>query len=81
MIMDDLQRAQHIFGPTKPLLQRLLTRLKPTSNKIEKIALLLPISQHHKKISHTFLTKKVETIADNTHVATKTCQWNEFRYG
>ena len=36
---DDVQRAMHIFGPAKPLLQGAMTRLKPISNKIEKVTL------------------------------------------
>ena len=48
---DDVQRATHIFRPAKPLLQGAMTRLKPTSNKIEKIPLLLIIHQLHKRIS------------------------------
>ena len=66
--LDDVQRAQHIYGPAKPLLQGAMTRLKPTNNKIEKIPLPLPISNQHKSISisvdffyvngHVFFTSK-----------------------
>ena len=70
--IDDHNRALHIFGPAKPLLQGEMVRMKPTSNKIEKIPLPLPISQHHQHISisvdffwvngHTFLTTKSSKI-------------------
>ena len=66
--IDDVHRADHIFGPAKPLLQGTMTRQKPTTNKIEKIPLPLPISTHHTSVSlsvdffyvngHTFFTSK-----------------------
>jgi len=66
--IDDLHRADHIFGPAKPLLQGTMIRQKPTVNKIEKIPLPLPISTHHSSLSlcidffymngHAFLTSK-----------------------
>ena len=66
--IDDVERAIHIFGPAKPVLQGTMTRMKPTNNKIEKVPLPLPITQHHSSVSisidffyvngHTFLTSK-----------------------
>ena len=66
--INDVQRATHIFGPAKPLLQGQMTRLKPTTNKIEKIPLPLPIAEHHKSVhlsvdfffvnGHAFFTSK-----------------------
>jgi len=38
--IDDLHRADHIFGPAKPLLQGTMIRQKPTANKIEKYPFL-----------------------------------------
>ena len=49
--IDDVQRAKHIYGPAKPILQGTMVRQRPTSNKIEKIPLPLPISIHHSNIS------------------------------
>ena len=37
--IDDFQRAEHIYGPAKPILQGTMTRQRPTGNKIEKISL------------------------------------------
>ena len=34
--LDDVQRARHIYGPAKPILQGTMVRQRPTSNKIEK---------------------------------------------
>jgi hypothetical protein len=66
--LDDVQGAQHIYGPAKPLLQGAMTRLKPTTNKIEKMPLPLPVSTQHKSVSlsvdffyvngHVFFTSK-----------------------
>ena len=66
--IDDVERAQHIYGPAKPLLQGAMTRLKPTTNKIEKIPLPIPVSNQHKSVSlsvdffyvngHAFFTSK-----------------------
>ena len=40
----NVHQATHIFEPAKPLLQGEIIRLKPTTNKIEKVPLPLPIS-------------------------------------
>ena len=66
--LDDIQRARHIYGPAKPLLQGAMTRLKPTTNKIEKIPLTLPVSTQHQSVNlsvdffyvngHVFFTSK-----------------------
>ena len=66
--IDDVQRAEHIYGPAKPILQGTMTRQRPTGNKINKISLPLPISTHHSSVSisvdfffvngHAFLTSK-----------------------
>ena len=49
--IDDVHRAEHIFRPAKPLLQGTMTQQKPSSTKIEKIPLPLPISIHHSSVS------------------------------
>ena len=49
--IDDVIRADHIFGPPKPLLQGQMTRLKLITNKIEKIPLTTKIAQQHTTIS------------------------------
>jgi hypothetical protein len=48
--VDDINRAELIFGTPTPLLQGKMTRVRPTKNKIEKIPLPLPIAKHHKDI-------------------------------
>ena len=66
--IDDVQRAERIYGPAKPMLQGSMIRQRPTSNRIEKIQLPLTISTHHSNVSisidfffvnrHAFLTSK-----------------------
>ena len=66
--LDDILRAEHIYGPAKPLLQGAMTRLKPANNKIEKVPLPLPVFAQHKLVSlsvdfiyvngHVFFTSK-----------------------
>ena len=51
MTLDDVLRAEHIYGPAKPLLQGAMTRLKSANNKIEKVPLPLPVSKQHKSVS------------------------------
>jgi hypothetical protein len=49
--IDDVNRAELIYGTAMPLLQGKMTRVKPTINKIEKIPLPLPISKHHHNVN------------------------------
>ena len=49
--IDDVNRAELIYGPATPLLQGKMTRVKPNTNKIEKIPLPLPISTHHSNVN------------------------------
>jgi hypothetical protein len=70
--IDDVNRAELIYGPASPLLQGKMTRIKPKTNKIEKIPLPLPISTHHSKVNlyvdffyvngHPFLSSKSEKL-------------------
>ena len=46
--VDDINRADIIYGPARPLLQGKMTRLHPPSTKIERIPLPLPIQEHHR---------------------------------
>jgi hypothetical protein len=48
--IDDINRAELIYGPPTPILQGKMTRQKPQSVKIERIPLPLPISKHHKNL-------------------------------
>ena len=66
--IDDVHRAEHIFGPAKPLLEGTMTRQRPTTNKIEKVPLPLPITTHQTNVDlsidffyvngHVFFTSK-----------------------
>ena len=48
--IDDINRATLIYGPLKPLYDGKMTRLHPTSHKIEWVPLPLPIAIHHKQV-------------------------------
>ena len=42
--IEDVHRAEHIFGPAKPLLQGAMVRSRPQANKIQKITLPIAIA-------------------------------------
>ena len=48
--IDDINRAELIYGPATPLLQGKMTRVHPPQIKIERIPLPLPIATHHKRL-------------------------------
>ena len=48
--VDDVSRAEHIYGIPAPLLQGKMTRTKPISNKIQRIPLPPPIQQQHSSL-------------------------------
>jgi hypothetical protein len=49
--IDDVNRAELIYGTATPLLQGKMVRVKPAINKIEKIPLPSPISKHHHNVN------------------------------
>jgi hypothetical protein len=49
--VDDIHRAEIIFGTPTPLLKGKMVRRLPIQNKIEKIQLPIPIADRHKKIN------------------------------
>jgi hypothetical protein len=54
LTIDDINRAELIFGTPTPLLKGKMTRRIPIQNKVEKIPLPLPIATRHKQI-HLYL--------------------------
>jgi hypothetical protein len=48
--IDDINRAELIYGTATPLLQGKMTRIHPPQAKITKIPLPLPISENHKHL-------------------------------
>ena len=49
--IDDVNRAEIIYGPATPLLQRRMTRDSLRVNRIEKVPFTLPISTHHRDVN------------------------------
>ena len=48
--VDDINRADIIYGPAKPTLEGKMTRLHPSKCKVKRVPLPLPISIHHKEV-------------------------------
>jgi hypothetical protein len=48
--VDDINRAEIIYGPATPLLFGKMTRPTPLSHRFEKVPLPLPIATHHKNL-------------------------------
>ena len=48
--VEDISRAELIYGSLTPILQGKTTRIKTKGSKIERIPLPLPISKHHKDL-------------------------------
>jgi hypothetical protein len=49
--IDDINRAELIFGTPTPLLKDKMIRKLPIQNKIEKVPLPLQVTEHHKQIN------------------------------
>jgi hypothetical protein len=45
--INNINRAELIYGPATPILQGRMTRQAPSTNKIEKVPLPLTITTHH----------------------------------
>jgi hypothetical protein len=48
--IDDINRAEIIYGPAKPLLEEKMIRKQPPKHRIERVPLPLAISTHHKEV-------------------------------
>ena len=48
--LDDINRAEVIYGPAKPLLEGKMVRRRPPKHRIERVPLPLAISTHHKEL-------------------------------
>ena len=66
--LDDVVRAEYIYGPAQPLFEGTMVRKRPVQNKVEKVPLPTPIATKHARVSisvdffyvngHVFLTSK-----------------------
>jgi hypothetical protein len=52
--LDDINRADIIYGPAKPLLAGKMVRTQPKGHQIERVPLPLVISTHHKELQLYF---------------------------
>ena len=48
--IDDINRAEIIYGPASPLLKGRMTRRAPIKNRVERVPLPIPIGERHKEV-------------------------------